>query len=213
MCPLCKGDVKAIVYRLGDKASQTIHCIPQATAQRSIETLGVAHIIRPRQDEVYRRSQRPVEFQVVGLRFRKLVYRHMLFSFHVGSNRISGYRAINTTSFQQNEHLISRAESFIRRELSVFDICSDSSLNLSPSSSTKKDPSDVESLLESIILTLRRVDLKDSSGEVEQLLTRFLAEEYSRLFIHELQSWLRSPYERLEDWDRNVQYDIPRANN
>lgn len=38
------------------------------------------------------------------------------------------------------------------------------------------------------------------------MLAEFLGRPHARLFLHELGAWLRSPFTRLEDWDRNVQY-------
>ena len=38
------------------------------------------------------------------------------------------------------------------------------------------------------------------------MLSDFLGRENTRLFLHELRAWLRSPYEALADWDRHVQY-------
>ncbi|EAT78084.2 hypothetical protein SNOG_14544 [Parastagonospora nodorum SN15] len=53
------------------------------------------------------------------------------------------------------------------------------------------------------------VDVKASNGHAESLLADFLGRENSRLFLHELQSWLRSPYKKLEQWDEEVQYNKP----
>ena len=38
------------------------------------------------------------------------------------------------------------------------------------------------------------------------MLQEFLGRDNARLFLHELGAWLRSPYTKLEDWDRHVQY-------
>ncbi|KAJ9624141.1 hypothetical protein H2203_005591 [Taxawa tesnikishii (nom. ined.)] len=51
-----------------------------------------------------------------------------------------------------------------------------------------------------------KLEPKDSSGAAEELMQEFLGRENARLFLHELEQWLRSPYENLEDWDRHVQY-------
>ncbi|KLJ08115.1 hypothetical protein EMPG_16437 [Blastomyces silverae] len=45
------------------------------------------------------------------------------------------------------------------------------------------------------------------SGQAEELLREFIGRDNARLFLHELQAWLRSPYNSLTDWDRAVQYD------
>ncbi|THC88457.1 hypothetical protein EYZ11_012098 [Aspergillus tanneri] len=64
-----------------------------------------------------------------------------------------------------------------------------------------------EFLLEYVIAILRTVDIKGSAGQAEDLLRDFLGRDNARLFLHELQAWLRSPFTSLEDWDRNVQYE------
>jgi hypothetical protein len=64
-----------------------------------------------------------------------------------------------------------------------------------------------EFLLEYVIAILRTVDIKGSAGQAEELLRDFLGRDNARLFLHELQAWLRSPYTSLEDWDRHVQYE------
>lgn len=61
-------------------------------------------------------------------------------------------------------------------------------------------------MLSYIVSILKMVDVKASNGHAENLLAEFLGRENGRLFLHELESWLRSPYTKLEDWDANVQY-------
>lgn len=64
-----------------------------------------------------------------------------------------------------------------------------------------------EFLLEYIIAILKTVDIKGSGGQAEDMLQEFLGRDNTRLFLHELRAWLRSPYTSLDDWDRNVQYN------
>ncbi|TPR10061.1 PQ loop repeat family protein [Aspergillus niger] len=113
------------------------------------------------------------------------------------------------------QDLVSRARKWIRRELQVFEF-------LNPESGDRQGGgvarpgqqrlenrrgNNAEFLLEYIIAILRTVDIKGSAGQAEELLRDFLGRENARLFLHELQAWLRSPYISLEDWDRNVQYE------
>jgi hypothetical protein len=63
-----------------------------------------------------------------------------------------------------------------------------------------------EFLLSYIVSILKMVDIKASNGHAENLLAEFLGRENSKLFLHELNAWLRSPYAKVEEWDRNVQY-------
>jgi regulator of sirC expression with transglutaminase-like and TPR domain len=55
------------------------------------------------------------------------------------------------------------------------------------------------------------VDIKGANGKAEDLLQEFLGRENARLFLHELENWLRSPFQEIEEWDRRVQYmfDVP----
>jgi hypothetical protein len=144
------------------------------------------------------------------LDFRRHVYRHKLYSLHVGSNRISRYRNLTPASFATDERLTTRARIFIRRELQVFDFLNPSS-SQSSSCSRPNDrrANNADFLLEYIVGILRSVDLKGSTGQAEELLKDFLGRENARIFLHDLEAWLRSPYEHLKDWDRAVQYAMP----
>ncbi|RVX74908.1 hypothetical protein B0A52_01185 [Exophiala mesophila] len=154
--------------------------------------------------------------QDTALEFRRQVYRHRLYALHVGSNRISRYRTLSPAMFQKDSHLVSRARMFLRRELQVFEFLyprhssteTSSSSIYPPSSSTRRD-NNADFVLEYVVSILQSIDLKGSSGQAEELLTDFLGRDNARLFIHELVSWLRSPFEKLEHWDRNVQYATP----
>lgn len=96
--------------------------------------------------------------------------------------------------------LQSRARTWIRRELRVFSF-------LHPDTDAPTTSSNAEFLLSYIVSILKMVDIKASNGHAENLLAEFLGRENCRLFLHELESWLRSPYTKLEDWDANVQYE------
>jgi len=52
--------------------------------------------------------------------------------------------------------------------------------------------------------------MQDSCGEAEDMIQGFLGRDNTKLFLHELRSYLRSPHASPEAWDRNVQYR-PRA--
>jgi hypothetical protein len=91
----------------------------------------------------------------------------------------------------------------LRRELSVFDF-------LKPdhghSAQVARQVTNAEFLLEYVIAILKTVDIKGSNGRAEDLLQEFLGRENARLLLHELETWLRSPYNDIRDWDRAVQY-------
>lgn len=153
---------------------------------------------------------------------RRHVYRHQLYSLRVGSNRLSRYRELTPEHFNRDEELVSRARKWIRRELRVFTFLNpDSDEDSGPERVARpgqqrldsRRANNAEFLLEYVIAILRTVDMKGPAGQAEELLRDFLGRENARLFLHELQAWLRSPYSSLEDWDRNVQYEdsVPRS--
>ena len=75
------------------------------------------------------------------------------------------------------------------------------------SNNVSQRANNAEFLLEYIVAILKTVDIKGSGGQAEDMLQEFLGRDTTRLFLHELRAWLRSPYISLEDWDRHVQYD------
>lgn len=147
---------------------------------------------------------------------RRNVYRNQTFSLRVGSNRLSQYRELTPDLFNRDDELVSRARKWIRRELRVFAF-----LNPEPEEEARtsrpvsrpgpqrlenRRTNNAEFLLEYVIAILRSVDLKGSAGQAEELLRDFIGRENACLFLHELQAWLRSPFNSLDDWDRHVQY-------
>lgn len=140
---------------------------------------------------------------------RAEIYRRGLYSKHVGSNRLSRYSELTPHMFTMDGILVSRAKMFIRRELRVFAfLYTDAGRN----AAQRAGPSDLrtsnaEFLLEYIVAILKSVDIMGSAGQAAHMLSDFLGEESARLFLHELRAWLRSPFTKLEDWDRAVQYD------
>jgi hypothetical protein len=91
--------------------------------------------------------------------------------------------------------LQSKARTFIRRELRVFAFL------------YAEDPSNAEFLLSYTVAILKKVDIKASNAHAEDLLQEYLGRGNARLFLHELNTWMRSPYQKLKDWDENVQYE------
>lgn len=153
---------------------------------------------------------------------RRNVYRNQTYSMRVGSNRLSQYRELTPELFARDEELVSRARKWIRRELRVFSFLNPEpeEVERTPHQVSRPGPQRLENrrannaefLLEYVIAILRTVDLKGSAGQAEELLRDFIGRENACLFLHELQAWLRSPYNSLEDWDRHVQYsNTPRS--
>ena len=162
---------------------------------------------RPRADwrRQSHRPQPPVSENSALLR-RRHVYRHQLYSLHVGSNRLSRFRDLTPQLFNRDEELVSRARKWIRRELQVFEFLN---ADGSGEEGVTRRANNAEFLLEYIVAILKSVDIKGSGGQSEDMLQEFLGRENTRLFLHELRAWLRSPYVSLEDWDRHVQYCEP----
>ena len=135
---------------------------------------------------------------------RREVYCRHLYSSHVGSNRLSRFRDLTPQLFSQDEGLVSRARKWIRRELQIFKFLNSEDTE---AEGVTRRANNAEFLLEYIVAILKTVDIKGSGGQAEDMLQEFLGRENTRLFLHELRAWLRSPYVSLEDWDRHVQYN------
>jgi hypothetical protein len=139
------------------------------------------------------------------------VYQRKLYSLHVGSNPISGYRDLTPHMIATSSELQSRARAWIRRELRVFAFLTSDVTGPSTTAAATTTSSNAEFLLSYIVSIINMVEIKASNGHAENLLTEFLGRENSRLFLHELQAWLRSPYTKLEEWDQEVQYSKDRV--
>jgi len=251
-CPLCKSTVYKVRYE-DTKAGESIYRVPISLKTRHDNSVAdtpqstPADYLRRRQ----RRQRSPEAVRGVGghisrpgeaIQLRRQVYRHQLYSlrkFHplhlskskltillpdVGSNRLSRYTTPPTPqAFATIPHLVSRARLWIRRELQVFSLLSDSPsipdnrrtastqspqrnqvMRAGTSHSRRRD--NAEFLLEYIIAILKTVDIQGSAGQAEDMLSDFLGRDDARLFLHELRSWLRSPCQSLVAWDREVQY-------
>jgi hypothetical protein len=157
----------------------------------------------PRRPRGTRRSYSP-PVEDAALRRRREVYRRQLYSLHMGSNPLSGYRDLTPQIIASSPELQSRARTFIRRELRIFTFLNPDTPG--PSINAVTTSNNAEFLLSYIVSILKMVEIKASNGHGENLLTEFLGRDNSRLFLHELQTWLRSPYTKLEEWDQDVQY-------
>ncbi|KAK4139442.1 uncharacterized protein C8A04DRAFT_15863 [Dichotomopilus funicola] len=224
-CPLCKANVYKVRYTDGQKAD-AIYRVPNAPrtrdksvgdgdGSRATEEAANSTLMRRRfagrngfLREASPRHPRPPPTEDEAVRRRRHIYRHQLYSLHVGSNRISQYRPAPTAvQFASTPHLVSRARLWIRRELQVFPFLSDTADD--NTSQARRHSHNAEFLLEYIVAILKTVDLQGSTGQAEAMLADFLGPEHARLFLHELRTWLRSPAVGLAAWDREVQYPDP----
>ena len=212
-CPLCKGKVERLEYEFNGAGESKIFHLPPPEPDE-VSYSGLPHRSDRRQHS-QRRARRPqssredctgLEIQDgSGLDWRRNIYRNQLLSLHVGTNCISRYQDLQPQSFRDDGVLLSRARKWIRRELQVFDFLDPGCADAGGGS---RKANNAEFLLEYIVAILKTTDIKGSGGHAEELLKDFLGRDNTRIFLHELQAWLRSPYHHLADWDRAVQYDV-----
>ncbi|CAG8972616.1 hypothetical protein HYALB_00005385 [Hymenoscyphus albidus] len=204
-CPLCKAEVTTVKYDFKGKQCKT-YTVPVKPVAKPASTNTSNRIFASRHRRPYsQRRQYEPRVQPTAdeaILRRRHIYQNKLFSLHVGSNRLSRFRDLTPQLFTNDAELISRARKWIRRELQVFEF-------LTPDAATSSDrrANNAEFLLEYIIAILKTVDIQGSGGQAEDMLQEFLGRENTRLFLHEMRAWLRSPYIFLEDWDRDVQYN------
>ncbi|KAI9707097.1 MAG: hypothetical protein M1836_000057 [Candelina mexicana] len=210
-CPLCKIEVNSVRYDFktleGFKTflvSSTSHSASGFTTPSVGTPQTFQRFHRPPAQRRPRANQaaQHQNLDIVLLR-RRHIYRNQLYSLHVGSNRLSRFQDLTPELFRNDEELISRARKWIRRELQVFEFLNTGS---NESQDSNRRASNAEFLLEYMIAILKTVDVKGSGGQAEDMLQEFLGRDHTKLFLHELRAWLRSPYNSLEDWDRAVQY-------
>ncbi|EEH41028.1 RING finger domain-containing protein [Paracoccidioides lutzii Pb01] len=220
-CPLCQAVVSRVKYELESDlpSGPKIYYVPAPqsppTARHPESAAGTAARFHPRRFRRRPRRDQPQPEPPAPddpIIRRRHIYRHQLYSRRVGSNRLSQYRELTPQHFNEDTDLVSRARTWIRRELRVFAFLNPHSTEGDGSSTTadnsgERTINNAEFLLEYIIAILRTVDIKGSGGQAEELLQEFIGRDHARLFLHELQAWLRSPYNSLTDWDRVVQYD------
>lgn len=213
-----------VQYDLNATQGPKLYKVPPPST--TIPTVPAAARSRPGNRYAPRGGRRPLPLPRPQpddpLERRRNVYRNQTYSMRVGSNRLSQYRELTPELFSRDEELVSRARKWIRRELRVFSFLNPEPVEEErvshqvsrpgPQRLENRRANNAEFLLEYVIAILRTVDLKGSAGQAEELLRDFIGRDNARLFLHELQAWLRSPYNSLEDWDRHVQYsNTPRG--
>lgn len=197
-CPLCKTPLTAIEYDWRSPEDRKIYTVPRPEDQSQAKS-NTSATSRPRLPRRrFPRPQPPPTTPDAALAFRRRIYADQNYSLHVGTNRTSQYQNFTPATFSTSAALQHRARIFMRRELRVFDF-------LATGNTTS------EFLIEYIVAILKTTEIKDAAGSATALVAEFLGNKDAPLFLHELESWLRSPYERLEDWDRHVQYASKRS--
>lgn len=101
-----------------------------------------------------------------------------------------------------SSNMQARARKWLRRELRVFDF-----LFYEHDDSVEHGQiRNAEYLLEYVMAILKTFELKASDGKAQQIIGEFLGRHHSKLFLHELEAWLRSPHEDMSGWDAVAQY-------
>ncbi|KAF3107768.1 hypothetical protein TWF706_002586 [Orbilia oligospora] len=195
-CPVCKQEVESVKYNFDAKGTGF-----QKYKIKSSE------ISNPSKPSISRNSHRRVEIRRLNyassnssslggladdIPRRRFVYKHRLRSLHIGSNPSSRFKTFTPAMVRSSPTLVSKAKSFIRRELEVFDWTEGNR----------------EWLVEYIVGILKTVRLKDASGKAEDLIEEFLGREFAGVFLHELDAFLRSPFGRVREWDRWAKYEV-----
>lgn len=216
-CPLCKSQVQEVRYEFSQDrkrwkaykvgSQKQPETTSSAAAGRSTRLYQGTRLAQHRQRREYR--PRPQVTPDEAILRRRDIYSNQLYSLHVGSNRLSRYKDLTPDLFETDPELVSRARKWIRRELQVFQFLSSGTVAepRQDAAGSRRRADNAEILLEYIIAILKTIDTQGSCGQAEDMLQEFLGRENTRLFLHELRAWLRSPYTSLEDWDRHVQYD------
>ncbi|KAL6898967.1 hypothetical protein GGI43DRAFT_407506 [Trichoderma evansii] len=213
LCPLCKRDVTKVQRGPPEHRETTIiEPKPQPSSTRTYSHRPSFPRPRARTARTPRYTAHNDAAERVQT-LRRDVYLHKRFSKHVGSNRLSLYRELTPRLFCSDEHLVSRARMWIRRELQVFSFLTAeepapaSAASRPDEAQARRRANNAEFLLEYIVAILKTVDIMGSAGQAEDMLSEFIGRDNTQVFLHELRSWLRSPFTKLEDWDRAVQYD------
>ncbi|KAK8137994.1 hypothetical protein PG984_001374 [Apiospora sp. TS-2023a] len=199
-CPLCKAGIREVRYDFDDLARQKswkTFKVPEPKVEKVAASAVPRRPRPPRRNVPYytapgRRQDvdlTPPDIEDEAVLIRRGIYRDQLYSLHVGSNPVSQYRDLTPRLFEQDPTLVSRARMWLRRELKV------------------RRANNAEFLLEYIIAILKTVDIQGSQGQAQDMLKEFLGRDHARLLLHELKSFLRSPYTSLAAWDCHVQYD------
>ncbi|KAK8088426.1 hypothetical protein PG997_003387 [Apiospora hydei] len=207
-CPLCKAGIREVRYDFDDLARQTswkTYKVPEPKVEKVVTSVPQ----RPRPPRRNDVNLTPNVAEDEAVLLRREVYRDQLYSLHVGSNRVSQYRDLTPQLFEQDPTLVSRARMWLRRELKVFEFLHTPLSNPqgADDTTTRRRANNAEFLLEYIVAILKTVDIQGSQGQAQDMLQEFLGRDHARLLLHELRSFLRSPFTSLGAWDSHVQYD------
>ncbi|KAF4556135.1 Zinc finger C3HC4 type domain-containing protein [Elsinoe fawcettii] len=194
-CPLCNTPVQRVEYDWRSPHDFKTYHVPRpplSPSQPSPSHPRRNHNLRPRGRFPRAPHSAPTipSSSTLSLDRRKLIYARHLFSLHRAPSR--PVEALTPTRFRSSSILQRKARLFLRRELQIFTFL--------------QTTARIEFVLEYIVGMLRKLELKGADGAMENLVAEVLGREGARLLLHELGAWLESSFERLEEWDRVVQY-------
>ncbi|ODQ56298.1 hypothetical protein SAICODRAFT_32733 [Saitoella complicata NRRL Y-17804] len=236
-CPLCNGNVSYILHAITDEGSYEKIVVP-SLAEKTGKGLGLEARawMRDRfaQGRNRVRSRRWMERRVneqamstsplspSAIARRAFVYTHHLRSAHIASNPHTRFRPdadITTEKFRGSSEMQNRARVFLRREVLAFGFWrTRAGEDLEGGDG---DARDREFLVEYIVSVLKNVGILTPAAR--RLIGEFLdsrpngepdaesVDTNTSILLHELRTWLRSPFQGLEGWDRSplIQYDRP----
>lgn len=188
-CPVCKAPVaradhgrQKYVYDSHDPIRATAARPHVDPPLRVLALAEVHHDASPPR----RRPSRAAATEPAGLAFRRIVYRRLLYSMHIGSNPVSRYRELTRDAFRHDQELLRRTRAFLRRELRVFGWLATpdgrhETMPLARSFQDRRRATTCEKLLGHIVRLLQSFELRGSDGCVEDDLTTHLGRQNTRL--------------------------------
>lgn len=187
-CPLCNAPVQRVEYDWRTPNEHKTYIVPQpAPSPTSAHTSqGSTRSLRPRRRPRFAPTPIPAQTDLALAR-RRLIHSRQSYSLHRAP-----LTPFHPTLFRDSPLLQRKARLFLRRELLVFTFLSRT-----------------EFVVEYTVGMMKRLELKGADGAVEGLLGEVLGREEAKLLVHELAAWMGSAFDRLEDWDRSVQYRDP----
>ncbi|KAB5590155.1 Zinc finger, C3HC4 type (RING finger) protein [Ceratobasidium theobromae] len=201
-CPLCNTAIGShLIHQIRSQFDyQKYYLSPLPTSPHSntiVVEARAAHRTRARRALTDEEQEQDELDQAIEK--RRWVYRHGLFAKHIASNAHTRFRPNPTPQQISNSpELQSRCQIFVRRELRVWP-------NL-----------DVEFLTSFILSLVKSIDIRTEAAV--KLIGEFLDLSGRRSpsggtiaehFVHELYSYLRSPFRELPTYDAVAQYDAP----
>ncbi|KAK9365404.1 hypothetical protein V1509DRAFT_633314 [Lipomyces kononenkoae] len=225
-CPLCKCAVQSIVFAPAGSGESvniptSIFKDSGATTDRFVlpnddreqQYDRVAGLIA--RDDYIDRTYR------IALERRKYVYRNRLRACYIGHNKYTRFKQFGPGRQFTMEMRI-RARSFIRRELAIFPVLLSSDPYNANSNNSYGDCIDaspkgvlatsreIEFLTVYITSMLQLIDVQTVKGArvFLNILSDYVGTTNASIFLHELCSFLRSPYKTVAQYDGIVQYEV-----